>query len=146
MVDPWDERGDDTRSQWFSASQPGAGQEALNFVRARFEGQPVEIVRALSYQFLIEEIRSDCGYDLIYVDGDHHAEAVYLDLILSWQLLLPGGVVAGDDYNWVSRSTGVKEVRKGVRKFQLTIGREVTTVDGDHGGLKQYYLVKGEDD
>lgn len=39
-------------------------------------------------------------YDFIYIDGDHTAEAVYNDAILSWECLKPNGIMAFDDYYW----------------------------------------------
>ncbi len=36
--------------------------------------------------------------DLIYVDADHTAEAVYTDISGFWELLSPNGVMFGDDY------------------------------------------------
>lgn len=37
-------------------------------------------------------------FDLIYVDGDHLAPNVILDLVLSWRLLKPGGYLLIDDF------------------------------------------------
>lgn len=39
-------------------------------------------------------------FDFIYIDGDHTAEGVIQDAVLSWRLLKPGGIVAFDDYLW----------------------------------------------
>lgn len=39
-------------------------------------------------------------YDFIYIDGDHTANAVYLDAHLSWDKLKPYGIMAFDDYQW----------------------------------------------
>lgn len=39
-------------------------------------------------------------FDLIYLDGDHHAHMVYRDLLTCWSLLKPGGVLICDDYEW----------------------------------------------
>lgn len=39
-------------------------------------------------------------YDFIYVDGDHMPQAVMLDLLLSFKLLKPGGIMGIDDYGW----------------------------------------------
>lgn len=38
------------------------------------------------------------SYDLIYVDGDHRAFAALRDIIMTWGLLRPGGVMLIDDY------------------------------------------------
>jgi hypothetical protein len=38
------------------------------------------------------------SYDLIYIDGSHHAKHVFLDTALSWDLLKDGGLLIFDDY------------------------------------------------
>jgi predicted O-methyltransferase YrrM len=38
------------------------------------------------------------SFDLVYVDGDHHAFAALRDIVMSWGLLRPGGVLLIDDY------------------------------------------------
>jgi predicted O-methyltransferase YrrM len=45
------------------------------------------------------------SFDLAYVDGDHHAGAVLMDGMLSWQRLKPGGVMIFDDY-WMDKIPG----------------------------------------
>lgn len=39
-------------------------------------------------------------FDFIYIDGDHTAEGVLQDAVLSWRLLKVGGIMAFDDYLW----------------------------------------------
>jgi len=39
-------------------------------------------------------------FDLIYIDGDHRASAVYIDAINSFKLCKSGGVIIFDDYSW----------------------------------------------
>ncbi len=39
-------------------------------------------------------------YDIIYVDGDHHAQQVLEDAELSFLLLREGGLMIFDDYTW----------------------------------------------
>jgi len=38
------------------------------------------------------------AFDIIYIDGDHHADAVRRDAELTWALLRPGGIMIFDDY------------------------------------------------
>jgi len=37
-------------------------------------------------------------YDFIYIDGSHLCIDCYIDLVLSWELLEVGGIIAIDDY------------------------------------------------
>jgi predicted O-methyltransferase YrrM len=43
----------------------------------------------------------DERFDLIYVDGDHHAATVCFDGLLAWRLLAPRGLLVFDDYLWL---------------------------------------------
>lgn len=53
-------------------------------------------------------------FDLIYIDGDHAAQAVLVDAILSWQRLKVGGILIFDDYG----SYDEWGARKGVDSFE----------------------------
>jgi predicted O-methyltransferase YrrM/tetratricopeptide (TPR) repeat protein len=44
-------------------------------------------------------------FDFIYVDGSHKCLDCYSDLILSWELLNPGGILAIDDYLFTAPTT-----------------------------------------
>ncbi len=44
------------------------------------------------------------GYDFIYVDADHTTVGVLIDAELSWPWLMPGGIMAFDDYTWSHES------------------------------------------
>lgn len=141
LLDPWLNEGDETRSQWFKENNDA--NKSYEFVVDRFKDDPVIINREFSHEFLIRTLKeSNQPYDLIYVDGDHHAEAVYLDLVLSWEILKSGGILAGDDYNWQSSTTGKYEVKMGVIKFEQTYGVKFNIVKGDNGGLDQFWLKK----
>jgi predicted O-methyltransferase YrrM len=42
------------------------------------------------------------SFDIVYVDGDHHAPNVLMDGVLSWYRLKPGGVMIFDD-DWMDK-------------------------------------------
>jgi hypothetical protein len=57
-------------------------------------------------------------YDFIYIDGDHTAEAVYNDAVLSWECLKPNGIMAFDDYYWSHDSKDPQlSPKPGIDKF-----------------------------
>lgn len=61
--------------------------------------------------------------DLIHVDGSHEYKAVLSDLESWWDMLVPGGILMGDDYNmWPG-------VTKAVDEFAARYGLAVTTED-----------------
>ena len=45
------------------------------------------------------------SFQIIYIDGDHHAKAVYQDAVLSWSLLEKDGIMIFDDYLWAPEGT-----------------------------------------
>jgi hypothetical protein len=49
-------------------------------------------------------------FDIIYIDGNHEAEYVYADAILSWSKLKVGGYIIFDDYDerWMGVIHGVE--------------------------------------
>ena len=57
-------------------------------------------------------------------------------------MLKVGGILAGDDYNWVSKQTKLEEVKLGVELFEEETGLKFNLIKGDRGGLDQYYLIK----
>lgn len=140
MVDPWELEGDSIRSQWFTRDNPPLN--SYKFVLERFKKKPTEIIKDFSSNFFKSSNTHSGLFDFIYVDGDHHSVPVYNDLIESYKILKTGGVLAGDDYNWVSKTTKLEEVRLGVKMFEKQTGLQFNIVKGDNGGLDQYYLVK----
>lgn len=53
---------------------------------------------------------SDIAADLIYIDASHEYDDVYLDLIYYWDILAPGGIMIGDDFQFAG-------VRVAVQRF-----------------------------
>jgi hypothetical protein len=140
MVDPWLTEEDNNRSQWFSNANPA--EISYQFVLDRFKDKPVTIARQFSSEFLVKANEEDLEFDFMYVDGDHHKLPVYKDLIQSYEILKVGGILAGDDYNWVSKQTKLEEVKLGVELFEEETGLKFNIIKGDRGGLDQYYLIK----
>jgi len=51
-----------------------------------------------SADVLLDFVRDEEQFDLIYVDGSHKCIDCYTDMALGWRLLRKGGVMAVDDY------------------------------------------------
>ncbi len=62
-------------------------------------GDKVKINRGKSGDVIRTMVRIET-YDIIYVDGDHHAVSVLEDAVLSFPLLKKGGIMIFDDYTW----------------------------------------------
>lgn len=68
------------------------------------------VIRAFSYD--VASLFNDESLDFVFVDGDHHYEAVKQDLEMWYSKVKSGGIVGGDDY-----STGWPGVPKAVNEF-----------------------------
>ena len=86
------------RDSW----QEGFSKQYDLFVKnTRRNAGKIELVRKTSdeaYPGLLE--RFEGKVDLIYVDGDHRAAAVWEDAINSFRLCRVGGLIVFDDYLW----------------------------------------------
>jgi len=60
----------------------------------------IRVIREGSHTALQRLIDASEKFDFVYIDGDHHRDAVAKDAALAHQLLLPGGLLAFDDYTW----------------------------------------------
>lgn len=56
-------------------------------------------------------------FELIYVDGDHRARNVYNDAALSWPLLVTGGIIIFDDYQWDQERPSEDRPQLGIDSF-----------------------------
>lgn len=61
------------------------------------EYKHIEYIPKKSVDGLLELIQKNVKAQLIYIDGDHFADTVLTDLVLSFQLLEKGGVILCDD-------------------------------------------------
>lgn len=99
LIDPWeyDPRFNNTG---FGRKRNAERMPAMyDLVRERFAGDDrVVLHRATSQEVLLE--MADASLDWVYVDGNHNAPFVDMDLALSARKVRPGGVIAGDDYHW----------------------------------------------
>ena len=75
-----------------------------------------------SHKFLMHSDNKKI-YDFIYIDGDHTAESVFKDAMLSWKALKPGGIMAFDDYEWSSELPFGQQPKPAVDLF-LTLMKE----------------------
>ena len=62
----------------------------------------VEILKGYSKEMLLSIQDRKGYYDFVYVDGGHTLKDVITDLILSFDLVKPGGIIGMDDFMWGS--------------------------------------------
>ena len=120
LIDPWQHRPELHGALYGGYAKGGQAQldEIYASVLQRFARQlgrgHVVVLRESSQatQFAPHSL------DWVYIDGDHHYEAVKADLDKFAQAVRPGGYVAGDDYepdSWFGDS-----VRRAVDEFAAT--------------------------
>lgn len=71
-------------------------------------------------------------YDLIFIDGDHHPQVVYRDLLLATQYLGKGGLLVLHDVGRTWRN----EVLIGAKRFLTEHPEYSLSVDGNLGTIK----------
>ena len=74
--------------------------ERIFDANVRGYGMSVWKVKADSFDYLTAVKPNRKVFDFVLVDGEHEALDALTDLVLSWRLLRPGGVLAFDDYGW----------------------------------------------
>lgn len=59
-------------------------------------GSKISVYKTKSKDFLFANRNN--VYDVIYIDGDHHSWGCLEDMVFSWDLLKPNGIMIMDDY------------------------------------------------
>ena len=113
-------------------------EEIYKFYLSRVEpyGDRVENIRVKTMDFLRYEALEE--YDFIYIDADHTATGVLLDAELSWDILKRGGIMAFDDYQWLSGKGGNNDPAPGINAFLNRHSKEFRVI---HQGW-QVWIVK----
>lgn len=75
-------------------------------------------------------------FDLVYVDGSHQAPDVLTDVVLSYLLLRPRGLMICDDYLWAMEEMGQEDVLNSPKialdAFTTIYRRKITLVALNH--------------
>jgi predicted O-methyltransferase YrrM len=75
-------------------------QAFFNNIRKAGIHNEVKVIESRSLDALRKMMIKGDRYDFIYIDGSHLCLDVLADIILSWEILSPGGVMGMDDYLW----------------------------------------------
>jgi tetratricopeptide (TPR) repeat protein len=103
------ERGRPTIYERFLANVSGSGHDDIIMPIAATSLVGIRLLRRLA-----AENRLAALPDVIYLDGAHEADETFLELKTCWDLLQPGGVVIGDDWDQ-------EAVRNDVLRFGQTV-------------------------
>src|SRR5208282_6486657 len=63
-------------------------------------GERLEKIRASSNVALAELGIDGRKFDVAYIDGSHRSVDVYCDAVLMWPMMVQGGMIIFDDYQW----------------------------------------------
>jgi SAM-dependent methyltransferase len=121
LIDPWSFQPEFPRRAFGGAVARGASDmdRLYEDVQSRFRGRSeVVIHRAYSHEALAGF--ADGYFDWIYIDGNHYYDYVRRDLEVSLRKVRPGGIIAGDDYDW-GEDEGLP-VERAVRDFAAANG------------------------
>jgi predicted O-methyltransferase YrrM len=73
----------------------------INNTNHHIKNNRLELYRMISSDVFPELLNKyESKVDLIYIDGDHRASAVYIDAINSFKLCKNSGIIIFDDYSW----------------------------------------------
>lgn len=109
---------------WLPRADKHAWDADMNAVFARFQhniectGKAARVVAQRGDSATILPGLPAASFDLIYIDGDHSAAAVYRDTLAAFRLLRPGGLLLWDDYFWSDGDT----VKQGVDRACAELG------------------------
>jgi hypothetical protein len=97
----------------------------------RHQSNRFELLRTTSTKAV--QLLSDVSIHAVFVDGDHRASAVLEDLLAWYPKIIPGGLIAGDDYH-------LPGVAEGVQLFLNTFDETKKPVIASVGVVEHYQL------
>ena len=71
-------------------------------------------------------------FDIAYIDGSHVATDVYSDAVLTWPLMVRGGLVIFDDYLWTETPEALDRPKPGIDAFLKAIDGQYRVVLDDY--------------
>jgi predicted O-methyltransferase YrrM len=127
--------------------------EEMSQVEARFDANLAKAkvatprvtlhkLKGRSDQILPELIAKEHAetFDFIYVDGSHQTADVLTDLVLSFVLCRPGGIIVCDEYLWGTGENPLAVPKLGIDAFVNCFSRKVAVVQ--NVPLYQLFLRK----
>lgn len=90
---------------WGDLNEAGVLNENTFDDNIRLYGQPDKVVKLKGFSEEVLPTLKRESFDFIYIDGSHKSRDVLVDVVFSWRLLKPGGVMILDDYErWDMRT------------------------------------------
>jgi predicted O-methyltransferase YrrM len=124
-IDPWDDvyvkdstLFKDFQNDWF--------QNQFQKFSANTKDIQDKLVISKGYSTNVLPTMEPSSFDLIYIDGDHSANQVYIDAKLSLPLVKPEGILLFDDYIWSYNGDGGP--CEGIQRFINDFPSRVSTL------------------
>jgi predicted O-methyltransferase YrrM len=127
-----------------AAARSAADARVLRTIERRFDANTrafrkrIEKIKADSATALIALGVARRRFDVAYIDGGHRAVEVYSDGALTWPLMVRGGLMIFDDYQWDEMPSRLDTPKPGIDAFLKSIKGQYRTV---HRGY-QVAIVK----
>ncbi|MDA0682947.1 MAG: class I SAM-dependent methyltransferase [Bacteroidetes bacterium] len=126
-IDPWMEMGE----EYVDISNVSQGEQEQLYEETvdnlRLFGKRSEIIRQTSQQAVVHF--EDEQLDFVYIDAQHHYEAVKEDISLWWPKVKKGGLLAGHDYLDGVPGTGKYGVKTAVDEFVRREGLDLLVTE-----------------
>lgn len=145
MVDPWELHGGD------NPTMPGTEQQYIDAkATAKSRTEQWDARRIIIQGFspaCIEKVAESTaaiaiGIDFVFIDGDHMYDGVKADIMGWWNLLKPGAVLSGHDYDGKGDRRHGWGVKRAVDEWASIHNLEVHTP----GGLVWWMIKPGDAD
>jgi len=125
-VDTFGGNAEHHEDEWFAKLVPGV-EDRFDANVSQF-GDRVEKMKGPSGQILPQLGIAGRRFDVAYVDGSHYAADVFMDAALTWPLMVQGGIVIFDDYEWQLMHNELERPKLGVDKFLDAIAGQYRVV------------------
>ena len=120
LIDPWLYQPEFANTGFGRKKNEFLMEQKYRDVAAAFEAVPhIHIHRATSEVALAS--LPDGYLDWVYIDANHNEPFIGNDLSLCLRKVKPGGIIAGDDFNWMSDASGAP-VRRAVEATLARLG------------------------
>lgn len=124
LIDPWLYMPEFANTGFGKQKNEHLMEQRYHNVVARFAGDPrVKVHRAFSDAAL--SAMPDAFLDWVYIDGNHNEPIVGNDLALSLRKVKPNGIIAGDDFNWMSDAQAAP-VKRAVEQMVAALGEKAS--------------------
>lgn len=101
------------------------------------EGLTEEVLQVVGTSAVASRQFADGSLDAVFIDADHHAEAVEADIRAWWPKLRPGGIMAGHDWDRPGVKQGVARAIAGAAQSPDAPSCWVARKDGAPPGVPQ---------